>query len=84
MEKDLPNKFSSGNNMDPGEVPEELQDLTEIEEMLISKVFTVISVYRLHSGQYGYKENIINFPQDIKEFTTCLSRHLSILEILIM
>lgn len=50
MEKDLPNKFSSGNNMDPGEVPEELQDLTEIEEMLISKVFTVISVYRLRSS----------------------------------
>ena len=38
MEKDLPNKFLSGNNMDPGEVPEELQDLTEIKEMLISKV----------------------------------------------
>ena len=41
MEKDLPNKFSSGNNMDPGEVPEELQDLTEIEEMLISKIFNI-------------------------------------------
>jgi len=33
--------------MDPGDVPEELQGLTEIEEMLIAQVFTVMSVYRL-------------------------------------
>ena len=36
--------------MDPGEVPDELQDLTEIEEMLIVQVFTVMSVYRLRGG----------------------------------
>ena len=30
-----PNKFSVSNNMDPGDVPNELQGLTEIEEMLI-------------------------------------------------
>ncbi|PKY59033.1 hypothetical protein RhiirA4_430135 [Rhizophagus irregularis] len=30
--------------MDPGEVPEELQGLTEIREMLIARVFIVISV----------------------------------------
>ena len=40
--------------MDPGEVPDKLQGLTEIEEMLIAQVFTVISVYWLHSEQYGY------------------------------
>ena len=33
--------------MDPGEVPDELQGLTEIEEMLIAQVFTVMTVYRL-------------------------------------
>ncbi|CAG8658559.1 13107_t:CDS:2, partial [Gigaspora rosea] len=41
-EKTEPKKFSIGNNMDPGEVPEELKDLIEIEEMLISQVFTVM------------------------------------------
>ena len=45
-----PKKFSADNNMDPGEVPEELQGLTDIEEMLIAQVFTVMSVYRLRGG----------------------------------
>jgi hypothetical protein len=84
MEKSLFKKFSADNNMDPGEVPEELQDLTEIEEMLISKVFTVISIYRLRGGQNGYRGNVINFPQDIEEFTTRLPRIPSSLEVLIV
>jgi hypothetical protein len=29
----------------PGKVPEELQELTDIEEMLIAQVFTVMSFY---------------------------------------
>ncbi|CAG8559029.1 9051_t:CDS:10, partial [Scutellospora calospora] len=83
-EKTLPKKFSLENNMDPGEVPEELQGLTEIEEMLIAQVFPVMVVYRLCGGQYGYRGNIINFPQDIEEFTTCLPRHPSSLNVLIV
>ena len=79
-----PNKFSASNNMDPGDVPNELQGLTEIEEMLIAKVFTVMSVYKLRGGQYGYKGNVINFPQDVKEFTTRLPREPSSLEVLIV
>ncbi|PKY59037.1 hypothetical protein RhiirA4_412305 [Rhizophagus irregularis] len=47
--------------MDPGEVPEELQGLTEIGEMLIARVFIVISE--------------INFSQDIQELATRLPRH---------
>ena len=31
--------------MDPGEIADKLKSLTEIEEMLIAQVFTVISVY---------------------------------------
>ena len=56
--------------MDPGKVPEELQGLTEIEEMLIARVFPVMSVYKLRGGQYGYHGNVINFPQNVKEFAT--------------
>ncbi|CAG8807059.1 28045_t:CDS:2, partial [Gigaspora margarita] len=53
-----------------GELPEELQELTEIEEMLIAQVFPVMVVYRLCGGQHGYRGNIINFPQDVEEYTT--------------
>jgi hypothetical protein len=44
-EKSPIKKFSAGNNMDPGEMPEELKGLSEIEEMLIVQVFVIMSVY---------------------------------------
>ncbi|CAG8792307.1 10618_t:CDS:2, partial [Gigaspora rosea] len=76
--------FSIDNNMDPGEVPEELQGLTEIEEMLIAQVFPVMVVYRLRRGQHGYRENVINFSQNVEEFITRLSRHPSSLNLLVI
>ena len=60
--------------MDPGEVPKELQGLTQVEEMLIAQIFLIISVYYLRGGQYAYCGNVINFPQDVLEFTTRLLR----------
>ena len=77
-------KFSDENNMDLEDIPEELQGLTEIEEMLIAQVFTVMSVYRLRGGQHGYRENVINFPQDVQEFTIHLLCHPSSLNVLIV
>lgn len=83
-EKKVPKKFSAANNMDPGDIPDELKGLTEIEEMLIAQVFTVMTVYRLRGGQTGYRGNVINFPQDIQEFTNRLPRHPSSLDVLVI
>jgi len=47
-------------------------------------VFTVMIVYRLHGGQTGYRENVINFSQDIQEFTNQLSQNPSSLDILVI
>jgi ATP-dependent DNA helicase PIF1 len=77
-------KFSSENNMDPGDIPDELKSLSEIEEMLIAQVCTVISVYRLRGGQLGYRGNVINFNQDIHEFITRLPRNPSSLDVLVV
>ncbi|GBC03494.1 hypothetical protein RclHR1_05150004 [Rhizophagus clarus] len=77
-------KFSSRNNMDLGDVPEELQGLTQIEEMLIAQIFPIISVYYLRSGQYTYQDNVINFPQDIKEFATHLPHRPLSLDVLVV
>ncbi|CAG8737283.1 1316_t:CDS:2 [Cetraspora pellucida] len=66
------------------DVSQELQGLTNIEEMLIAQVFSIVSVYNLHRGQYAYRGNIINFPQDLQGFVTCLSHHLSSLSMLII
>jgi len=70
--------------MDPGEIPEELQNLTEIEKMLIAQIFSVISVYCLRGGQYAYRGNVINFPQDVHEFVIQLHHHPSSLDVLIV
>src|SRR2546423_7572783 len=83
-EKKSPKKFSEKNNMDPGVVPEELKGLTEIKEMLIAQVFTVMTVFRLRGGQTGYRGNVINFSQDIHEFTIRLPRHPSSLDVLVI
>src|SRR4051794_21583926 len=73
-------KFSAENNIDPGEVLDELKGLSEIEQILIAQVFTVITVYRLRGSQNGYRGNIINFPQDIEGFTNKLSQNPSSLD----
>src|SRR2546421_106808 len=83
-EKSSTKKFSAENNMDPGEVPEELKDLSEIEEMLIARVFPVLSVYRLRGGQHGYRGNVINFPQDVGEFASRLPRSPSSLDLFVV
>jgi len=84
FEKKSPKKFSAENNMDPGEMPDELQGLSEIEEMLIAQVFPVMSVYRLRGGQHGYHRNVINFPQNVQELAAKLPRHPSKLDVLII
>ena len=60
--KDPIKKFSALNNMDPSKVPNDLCDLTEIEEMLITQIVPIISVYYLRDSQYAYHGNVINFP----------------------
>ena len=66
--------------MDPGAVPEALQDLTTLEQMLIAPVAPVMSVMRLpeyHGGQWRFKGHVICFPQDIQPVVSVLP-HVSI------
>ena len=46
-DKKSPKLYSVDNNMDPGDVPPELQGLTQIEEMIISAVMPMMSLYHL-------------------------------------
>ena len=59
-----------------------VQGLSQVEEMLISAVIPIMSIYRLPHGQYGYKGHVINLPQDITTFATSLPRLPKELEIL--
>ena len=60
------------NNLDPGEIPEELRKLTFVEELLIALNHPIVSVYKIKNNQYGYRGNIITFPQDISSMAKAL------------
>ncbi|KAI3899769.1 hypothetical protein MKW92_052622 [Papaver armeniacum] len=51
--------------MVPGDVPEELSRLTDLEKILIARIHPVMSVYRVKGQQYKYGGNVINFVQDV-------------------
>uniref|UniRef100_A0A1X7SF32 DUF6570 domain-containing protein n=1 Tax=Amphimedon queenslandica TaxID=400682 RepID=A0A1X7SF32_AMPQE len=55
-DKHIPKLYSSGNNMDPGVVPTQIQGLTQAEEMFVSAVLPVMSIYKLPHGQYSYSD----------------------------
>jgi len=46
-------KFTAANDIDPGAVPEALQDLTTVEQMLSARVAPVMSVMRLPEYRGG-------------------------------
>ena len=51
-----------------------MQGLTPVEEMLISAVLPIMTLYRLPHGQYGYSGHIINLPQDVASLADKLPR----------
>ena len=59
-----------------------LQGLTQVEEMLISGVLPIMSLYRLPHGQYGYSGHVINLPQDVGSFANTLPRLPSELDVI--
>ena len=61
-----------------------LQGLTHVEEILISAVMPIMSIYKLPHGQYGYSGHVVNLPQDIASFAQCLPRLPSNLDIIVL
>ena len=66
--------------MIPSCVPHELQDLTQIEEMLIARALPIMRVYIKPGGQRGYSGHCIN----LKELATSLSRYAKDLSVIIV
>ena len=62
----------------------QLQDLTQVEEMLISAVLPIMSIYCLPHGQYSYSGHVINLPQDVASFATSLPRLPSELDVVVV
>ena len=55
-----------------------------MEEMLVSAVMPIMSIYRLPLGQYGYTGHVINLPQDVISFAHSLPRLPSELDVLVV
>ena len=70
--------------MDPGLVPLCLEGLTQVEQMLIARGCPVMCVYRKKGGQRGYKNHVLNFPQDIQGFLDSLPSYVSDLPFLVV
>lgn len=68
----------------PGEAPECLQALSQVEEMLIARACPIMCVYRKHGGQRGYKGHVVNIPQDIQGFLDRLPRNVDELPVLLI
>ena len=71
-DRQIPKLLSRENDMDPDVVPECLEDLTQIEQMLIARASPIMTVYRRKGGQRGYRNHVLNFPQDIQGFLNLL------------
>lgn len=57
-----------GHNTDPGEVPQELQSLTNIKQQLIAQVHPVLSVYCVQGQRYAYSSHTKKISQDVHGF----------------
>ncbi|GBP81603.1 hypothetical protein EVAR_21233_1 [Eumeta japonica] len=57
--------------MDPGTIPDELSDLTDVEKRLLARVIVYVKIIRYEGrwGQYGFKGQAILFAQDLHEVT---------------
>ena len=77
-------KFSEANDMLPGSIPLHLKGLSQVEEMLIARACPIMSIYRKHGEQCGYKGHVLNLPQDIKGFLDTLPRNINDLPILFL
>ena len=49
------------------------------EEMLISAVMPIMSLYRLPQGQYGYTGHVVNLPQDVAQSVPRLPSDLDVI-----
>ena len=83
-DKKSPKKFSCENSMIPSCVPHELQNLTQIEEMLIARALPIMRVYIKPGGQRGYSGHCINLPQNVKELAMSLPRYPKDLAVIIV
>jgi hypothetical protein len=59
--------FSTENNMNPGKLPDELNDLSIVEQQLICRIAPCINVHLLKHGGIASSSHCVTFPQEVNE-----------------
>ena len=71
--------------MQPDDVPPCLEGLTFLEEMLIARCLPCMYVCRLRAGgQYGYRNHVIAFPQNVQNMVDELPRRPSEADVMVV
>jgi ATP-dependent DNA helicase PIF1 len=76
--------MSADNEMDPGEVPAHLPELTQIEEMIIARSHVQMLVHRYRGHQYHYSGHCVSFMQNTVKTVDMLPNLPSELDIVLL
>ncbi|KIE03504.1 ATP-dependent DNA helicase PIF1, partial [Metarhizium majus ARSEF 297] len=76
--------MSAENEMDPGELPAHLPELTQVEEMIIARCHIQMVVYRYRGHQYHYSGHCVSFMQNIAKTVNTLPNLPSELDIVVL
>lgn len=72
-DKESIKKFSVENDTVPSPIPNELQDLTQVEKILIARVLPIMNIYcQPKGGQRTYKGHVITFPCNVQRVADIL------------
>ena len=62
--------------MIPSKIPDALKNLTQVEEMLISRAFPVMQIHtKPNGGLKAYKDHVITLLNDVQKLVDILPRH---------
>lgn len=80
----MPFLMSRENDMDPGELPAYLPELTQVEEMIIARCHVQMMVYRYRGHQYHYSGHCVSFMQNTIKTVNMLPNLPSELDIVVL
>ena len=76
--------MSAENEMDPGELPAHLPELTQVEEMIIARCHVQMMVHRYRGHQYHYSGHCVSFMQNTVKTVNMLPNLPSELDIVVL
>ena len=76
--------MSADNEMDLGEIPAHLPELTQVEEMIIARSHVQMLVHRYRGHQYHYSGHCVSFMQNTVKTVDMLPNLPSELDIVVL